>query len=436
MAVNPTGEMDAELSEDIYDPDLSQGGTQISTGCPKFNSKLFAGDSFSEKAQDEKCPTRDQAIIMTCVDDLTITDYTVAIGKIVKPVNVLCASRVSKNRVCIHLSSKELVVSLTSEYQSVKIKNKTVFIRPLVSPHKRIIFSNVSPTIPNRYLEKILDYFNVNRGSAVTRMKVSISEAGYSHVESHRRQVYVKVEDLPKIPTMFQLTHDDIDFFIYAGPEIMRCYKCKKEGHKAINCTFSEPSIVNSSDIHTSNDAFPALASKQNTVSGIEKTDKAAFKRSMLSSNSSSVASANTRNSNEKNKDTKPSKQCAKKKKLKVSIDDKMSTIDEALKPCEVVFTEENKVPCSFENFVKFYKNTYGQNNLFSEVQNISSNKQNVIDLINLAYPFITVSSVKSKLTKIKNKLSLSNFDENALLSQSEQENSEISDSDLEQNFS
>ena len=68
---------------------------------------------------------------MISVDDLTLTDYTVAVGKIVKPENILYASKVSKNRVCLYLTSKNLVDDLTNKLEFILIKEKTVYIRPL-----------------------------------------------------------------------------------------------------------------------------------------------------------------------------------------------------------------------------------------------------------------------------------------------------------------
>lgn len=446
-------EVPFELSKVTCDPALPPGGPQTFSGIPKFNSKDFESDSFAEKAQDERCYTRDQAIILTCVDELLISDYTIAVGEIVQPKNVLCSSKVSKNRVCIHLSSKKLVEEFTSEHASVEIKGKKVFIRPLVSPNKRIIFSNVSPAIPNRYLAKILDKLSVNTSSDVTRMKVSISDPGYAHVESHRRQVYVKADDVRKIPPMIQYTHDGIEYYIFAGPEVMRCYKCKKEGHKASNCTVSDQGSANAVDTQLTNEDFPETIpgiknadtqltddefpevetdSKQSETPAPEIVENTTFKRPHSPSNSSSI-SANTFAKPEANKKkgSRSVKQSKKKTKIDATVEEKMGKIDEALCPCRKVFEDTAKTPCCFDDFVNFYKSTYGQNNLFSEVQKISKDKQQVIDLITEIYPLITVPSVKTKLTKIKNKLSLANFDQNALLSQSDCDVSEVSDSEL-----
>ena len=100
---------------------------------------------------------------------------------------MLFASRISHNRICIYLSTKELTNQLTDKYTNIKIENKNVSIRPLVSKQKRVIFSNVSPDIPNYIFEDTLDELNVKRTSPVTTLRAAINKEGYNHVASFRR---------------------------------------------------------------------------------------------------------------------------------------------------------------------------------------------------------------------------------------------------------
>ena len=77
--------------------------------------------NYRDILQKDLFPTKYQGLIMDCVEGLTLTDYTVAIGDIVKPINVLFASKISNKRICLHLKSKELVDELTEKYENVKI---------------------------------------------------------------------------------------------------------------------------------------------------------------------------------------------------------------------------------------------------------------------------------------------------------------------------
>ena len=77
-------------------------------------------------AQQIKLPKKDQAIVTEVIDGLTIKDYTLAIGKIVKPENVLFVSRISNGRVCVYLSSQDLVNKLTDPGMKVFIDPHTL----------------------------------------------------------------------------------------------------------------------------------------------------------------------------------------------------------------------------------------------------------------------------------------------------------------------
>ena len=109
----------------------------------KLITFVIKSSSYVQVAQKDIVPKRDQALVLDYVDGLNLTDYTTAIGDIVEPKNVLTTSRISNNRVCIYLSSKNLVNDLTDKYEFISIANQNVTIRPLRTRNKRVIFSNV-----------------------------------------------------------------------------------------------------------------------------------------------------------------------------------------------------------------------------------------------------------------------------------------------------
>jgi hypothetical protein len=58
-------------------------------------------------------------------------------------------SRISKDRFCIFLSSAELVDCVVNNLKPITIDEKPIKIRKYFNHDKRIIISNVFPTIPD-----------------------------------------------------------------------------------------------------------------------------------------------------------------------------------------------------------------------------------------------------------------------------------------------
>lgn len=204
---------------------------------PTFTVKNSTDSSYAAMTEKLIFPKRDQGLILDCIDGLNLTDYTCAVGDIVTPKNILFASRISNNRVCLYLANKDLVDKITDQHEFIQIGQQKVNIRPLISKNKRIIFSNVPPNIPNSALENILEQLNVKKMSPVSILKAGINKDGYNHVASFRRQVYVKPEEVEKVPEMFKIIVDEINYYIYASTDTLKCFNCKLEGHLAKNCT-------------------------------------------------------------------------------------------------------------------------------------------------------------------------------------------------------
>lgn len=192
--------------------------------------------SYAAIMQRHQFPTKEQGLIMDCVDGLTLTDYTCAIGDIVKPVNILNASKISNNRIRLFLSSKKLVDEITAKYKYIPIGEASVTVRPLVSKQQRVIISNVCPTIPHYVLEELIDGLNIRRSSPISSLRATIAKEGYSHVLSDRRQMYINPEDVVKLPEIIKITHDDTLYYIYPSTDTIKCFLCKLEGHIAKQC--------------------------------------------------------------------------------------------------------------------------------------------------------------------------------------------------------
>ncbi|KAJ8681398.1 hypothetical protein QAD02_017185 [Eretmocerus hayati] len=175
-------------------------------------------------------------IVMDAVEGLTIREYALAIGGLIGPANMVSISRISGGRICVYLNSIETTEILINRYKNVNINSHTIDIRPLNAKSKRILISNVHTSIPNTELEKIFAQFGIVPKSQITKLKTGLHDVGYTHLLSHRRQVYIDPSDEEKLPNSFQLKHEDVTYWIYFSTEKLICYLCKEEGHPARHC--------------------------------------------------------------------------------------------------------------------------------------------------------------------------------------------------------
>lgn len=76
-------------------------------------------------------PERDQGLILDRSGELNLTNHMYAVGDIVNPKNVLFAFRISSSRVCLYLSSKELVDNITNQHENIQIGQEKVNIKTI-----------------------------------------------------------------------------------------------------------------------------------------------------------------------------------------------------------------------------------------------------------------------------------------------------------------
>ena len=71
----------------------------------------------------------------------------------------------------------------------------------------------------------------------MTFVKFGISEPGFAHISSFRRQVYVSPADIPKIPKSLNIQYDDTSYWIYCSSSVsLSCFVCQQQGHIARQC--------------------------------------------------------------------------------------------------------------------------------------------------------------------------------------------------------
>lgn len=192
--------------------------------------------SFSNTVKASLFPRKDQAIIYPVIDGIQVKDYVIETGKKVDPKNILFASRMSNNRVCIYLVSREVVEKFVENEGGITINDIFVPVRKLIMPAKKIVISNVSPCIPHHVLEEKLKDAGLRLVSPISFMGAGIGLEEYKHVLSFRRQVFIAEDPATSVPSSLLVTHDSEEYRVYLSDDQLRCFRCKDLGHVAAKC--------------------------------------------------------------------------------------------------------------------------------------------------------------------------------------------------------
>nr|CAH7752427.1 unnamed protein product [Callosobruchus chinensis] len=162
--------------------------TSVST----VNSSTTMAYSAASTQHTYKHPNKEQAIVFPSVDGLKIQDYLLNLGPIVNPKNILFCSRVSNNRICVYLSSKQIVDQFLETAGEIILNGESLRARRLITPSDRLVMSNVSPTIPHRLLKDKLEQIGLHLVSPISFLRIGATVPEYSHILSFRRQIFIK----------------------------------------------------------------------------------------------------------------------------------------------------------------------------------------------------------------------------------------------------
>ena len=187
--------------------------------------------TYSSALTQESFLTKEQAILFNSLDGIRLQEYIFALGTLIGP-SIIFSLRISNNRICIYLFSKEKVNQFLSEYGSININN----VCRLVLPAQHLLLSKVSPTIPHLTLENNLKNLGLKLVSPITFLKIGVNNPEYNHILSFRRQVYTLPPENIEVPNSMVVTHEDTSYRIFLSLDGLACFECKKSGHIAANC--------------------------------------------------------------------------------------------------------------------------------------------------------------------------------------------------------
>lgn len=218
------------------------------------SSQNLTSRSYSNAVTSFKFPSKDQAIVLTALENVKIHDYLIAIGGIIQPKNIIFASRIANNRICIYLSSTSLVEKLVNTQKFITINGTNINIRRLLTPSQRLVFSNVCPSVPNEVIDEQLSLLGLTPISPITLLRVGMPEADYGHILSFRRQVYISpIQSNKSIPDSIIISHDNIPYRIYLTIDGLNCANCRSVGHAESDCPkvnpLPPPQPINSSQM-------------------------------------------------------------------------------------------------------------------------------------------------------------------------------------------
>ncbi|XP_044748699.1 uncharacterized protein LOC123309578 [Coccinella septempunctata] len=395
-------------------------------------------------------PKKEQATLFHCEESLKLFDYVKAIGKIIGPKNICFASRISNNRICIYLSKIEYVDQLMENNRIIKVEEYDLAIRRLVTPAKRVIISNVCPSIPHNLIEEALKSMELQLVSPITFLRAGIPDDEYNHILSFRRQVYViPPSESFTLQTSKLINFEENEHRIFFSTDKMECYICKQTGHIAANCPNTNstrdtempltPTPISSTEVFASTslltpqqENLPEPPEATETTVPEESATVLSLKRVLSSSTEQDDPPSPLTHSPSESPQMPPPVAPAKKpaakhtKKKAKKEDSKMS--DHSRQTIEQLYKND---PSSFnipiQNLLAFLENSHGSNNPLKEAQEITNDIKLLLIDLHIIYQSLSDRSLKNRITrmtkKIRKELNIPELDNN--YSESSQEPTE-----------
>lgn len=108
---------------------------------------------------------------------LTVSkDYAITIGRLMGRQLICFISRISNDRICVYVDSKQTSHKVLSNHSSITVANISTVIRSYISPSKWIILSNIAVCIPNDHADKFFIENNTEMNSKLTYLRAAIED--------------------------------------------------------------------------------------------------------------------------------------------------------------------------------------------------------------------------------------------------------------------
>lgn len=359
-----------------------------------------------------KFPSKEQAIIFTSIDGAKLQDYLLQLGPVVQPKNIIFSSRISNNRICVYLADKSTVDNFLKDHGSITVRGETIQARRLITPSERLVLSNVSPTIPHDILITELQKLGLKLMSPITFLRIGATNPEYSHILSFRRQVYITPPDHIEFPDSIEILHDEVFYRIFLSRDSQTCFKCKRSGHIASQCTTqSNPPPAMSPKTTTNEQSSQENSSILTTdeITTIDMTDESYTQPS----NKRSVSEILTPTSEEipSISNVAPENQIFKTPQL--TLNSKKHKL-EACTPLNMKLLQDTKtfidshtppLILNTEQLLDLFDNTHGSKDVLAIVKDYTTDIPALITMLEKVHPYITDRNLKTRCTKLRKKL-------------------------------
>ncbi|KAE9528624.1 hypothetical protein AGLY_012199 [Aphis glycines] len=395
-----------------YPPASTTSNKTHNTNIPQHNK---SDTTFATITANDKTPSRDQAIVFNSIDGIPQKDYVLAIGKIVSPKNITFVSRISNNRFCIFLSSKQILDNLIDTHPFITINNQELQIRRLNNPAKRIVISNVCPSINNQTILDHLKMINITPVSQISHLKAGIFAEGYDHILSFRRQMYIKYDDTPKIPSSLLISANDSQFRIFFTDDKITCFICKSTGHTSSTCkksimiltqfgtTKPNPQLTNDRPHQQQPPQPPPAQYIQLHKSHPSQYKKINIKK--IKTSEQTTASENTP-TNQKSSFTQPELTNKPENRSRSNSRKRFSEdLDTHLDPISHIFEEHNHTNLSFSQFKHIIEIIATLDHPIDTIHEYETTGNDIMELLEKIRPSLQTSKAKNNITRITSKL-------------------------------
>jgi len=403
-------------------------------GAPKITENNLQNIStqkktFAETLNPNPFPKKDQGIIFDIVnEEIQLKEYVIEIGKIIKPENIIFVSKISKKRMCIFLSSKELANKLIRDNENLVVQGQNVKLRKLFNPDKRIILANVYPNIPHEIIIQALKEHSIVPTSPISFLRAGLHIDGFTHILSFRRQMYISHEDENKIPSSLLINFENSNYRIFLSNDDLTCFLCKQIGHTSNNCTkVTEPKITETHysqetsntqilseiedpktpidfDTNLDFDEFMVHSPIHNKKTVTEQTQS--IKRPALTLSptlTSSTISNNEPSTSDRSKTQKTNP--TKKTKVTPATESFLDNIETHLSPIKEFFDKNNVFPIDYTQFKDIIENVQNNPDPESVIDKYNISIKTMIDIVEKVRPKLQTNISKVRFTRLLNVL-------------------------------
>ncbi|KAE9544889.1 hypothetical protein AGLY_000432 [Aphis glycines] len=419
--------------------------TNISDDMDNTNSAsqhIHNTTTFAEIASNVTLPKMNQAIVFNSINNIKQIEYVIAISKIIPAENIqfkIFNLYHAFQRFCIFFNSQAVMENLLKTHSSIYVNEIEIPIRRLINASKRIILSNVYPTIPNQLILNALHEVGIKTSSQITHMKAGFATDQFSHILIH-----INLQgSVSKLPNSITVTVENTTFRIFINDDTVPCFQCHKTGHFSSQCK-NIPEQFNTidmtkTDMEVTNDLSPTSnnndpltpnqANDNSDLTTIDQPQKHSLAELLKASSNKSVnvTSPNPakrptpsttsqppspRSSHSSNPPllikppnapegkTQPSKNLNGKLHKKPKV--RTST---RLNPTKDLFNSNPQMSLSLNQFKDFFENSQGCTDLESLCTEHHSSPENIIQIITNICPVLTIKSIKNRLTRLSKAL-------------------------------